>query len=66
MPETTMKGNETAGLLIELGCEELPPKALDKIREAFFSAVMDGLENSNIVFDEENSRSFSTPRRLCL
>ena len=31
-----------ADLLVELGCEELPPKALNAIRDAFFDAVGDG------------------------
>ena len=56
----------TADLLIELGCEELPPKALDSIRQAFFDGVLNGLENNNISLDRSLSRSFSTPRRLAL
>ena len=55
-----------ADLLIELGCEELPPKALDAIRKALFEAVMDGFDKNKIEFDRESSRSFSTPRRLAL
>ncbi len=51
-------------LLVELGCEELPPKALDAIREAFFAGVKMGLEKKNLLFDLAGSRSFSTPRRL--
>lgn len=57
---------QTADLLVELGCEELPPKALDGIREAFFSAVGKGLENSHIAFDRDASRAFSSPRRLAV
>jgi glycyl-tRNA synthetase beta chain len=53
-----------ADLLVEVGCEELPPKSLDELREAFFSGVADGLERSGIAFTAEGSRSFSTPRRL--
>ncbi|MDT8319352.1 MAG: glycine--tRNA ligase subunit beta [Xanthomonadales bacterium] len=53
-------------LLVELGCEELPPKALDGIREAFFVAVRDGLEKNALAFDAEGSRSYSTPRRIAL
>ena len=53
-------------LLIEIGCEELPPKALDTLREAFFSGVLNGLEKHNIEFDSEFSRSFSSPRRLAV
>ena len=55
-----------ADLLIELGCEELPPKALDGIRDSFFRSVCDGLEKANVSFDREDSRSFSTPRRIAL
>jgi len=55
-----------ADLLIELGCEELPPKALDAIREAFFQAVLGGLERDRISFDAERSRAYSTPRRLAM
>ena len=58
--------SNNADLLIELGCEELPPKALDGIREAFFNAVRSGLEKNNIGFDGANSRSFSSPRRLAV
>jgi len=53
-----------ADLLVELGCEELPPKALDAIRDAFFAGVMSGLEKNRIGFDPERSRAWSTPRRL--
>ncbi len=55
-----------ADLLIELGCEELPPKALDTIREAFFQAVLSGLERDRISFDAERSCAYSTPRRLAM
>ena len=53
-------------LLVELGCEELPPKALDRIREAFYAGVKTGLERQNLFFDPDGSRSFSTPRRLAV
>jgi glycyl-tRNA synthetase beta chain len=66
MTEASRFVEETADLLVELGCEELPPKALDSIREAFFGAVRDGLQKSGIAFDAEASRSFSSPRRLAL
>lgn len=59
--------NETpADLLIEIGCEELPPKALDQIREALFEAVSQGLQKENLAFGTTASRCFSTPRRLAL
>lgn len=55
-----------ADLLVELGCEELPPKALDTIRRAFFESVTGGLEKNKISLDIQSSRSYSTPRRLAL
>jgi glycyl-tRNA synthetase beta chain len=53
-------------LLIEIGCEELPPRALDDLREALFSAVSAALEKDNLDFDKSASKAFSTPRRLAL
>ena len=55
-----------ADLLIELGCEELPPKALDRIRDAFFDGVSAGLEKHHLAFSAEKSRALSTPRRLAM
>jgi len=56
----------TDDLLIEIGCEELPPKVLDELREALFAGVCSGLEQSNISFDAATSRAYSTPRRLAM
>ncbi len=56
----------TDDLLIEIGCEELPPKALDELRDALFTAVSAGLEHDNISFDTTSSRAYSAPRRLAL
>ena len=53
-------------LLVELGCEELPPRALDTIRESFFSGIKAGLEKQGFSFRADHSRSFSTPRRLAV
>lgn len=66
MNESNKSTRDNADLLIELGCEELPPKALDSIREAFFQAVSNGLKNSNICFETKGSRAYSSPRRLAL
>ena len=64
MAESGKTGAGVADLLVEIGCEELPPKSLDDLREAFFSGIAAGLERSGIAFAAEGSRSFSTPRRL--
>ncbi|HKJ16586.1 MAG TPA: glycine--tRNA ligase subunit beta [Xanthomonadales bacterium] len=61
-----MSDESVADLLIELGCEELPPRAVDHLRKAFFNGISDGLSKAQIDFDRENSRQFSTPRRLAV
>jgi len=63
---TADASSRTDDLLIEIGCEELPPKALDELRDALFAGVCTGLEREGIGFDGTSSRSFSTPRRLAL
>ncbi|HET6565532.1 MAG TPA: glycine--tRNA ligase subunit beta [Xanthomonadales bacterium] len=57
---------QRADLLVELGCEELPPKALDGLREALFEGVSKGLNDALIEFDAGLSHGWSTPRRLAL
>ncbi|MCC2607220.1 glycine--tRNA ligase subunit beta [Planctobacterium marinum] len=54
----------TNNLLIELACEELPPKALKTLGQAFLDNVVKGLEQNRFSF--ENARWFATPRRLAL
>lgn len=51
-------------LLIELGTEELPPKALKKLSRAFTSGIVDGLKTAG--FEINDVASFVTPRRLAV
>lgn len=51
-------------LLIEIGTEELPPKALLQLVEAFQSEVGRGLAKQKLAFS--NIHIFATPRRLAL
>jgi len=51
-------------LLIELGTEELPPKALKGLSQAFCQGVTKGLADADLSFAE--IRTFATPRRLAL
>lgn len=53
-------------LLVELGCEELPPKSLAMLAEAFFTATCDGLAAAGIDFSRETSHFYFTPRRMAL
>ena len=49
-------------LLLEIGTEELPPKALLKLATAFADGIRDGLEKAELEFSEVNY--YATPRRL--
>ena len=51
-------------LLIEIGTEELPPKALLKLSQSFQQEIEKGLEKNNLAFS--GSQSFATPRRLAV
>lgn len=66
MAEAQPSAPHRADLLVELGCEELPPRALDELREALFRGVADELERQSLAFDRANSAAYSTPRRLAL
>jgi glycyl-tRNA synthetase beta chain len=50
--------------LVELGTEELPPKALKNLSNAFNQGIIDGLNNAQLSFD--SYESFAAPRRLAL
>ncbi|AND70539.1 glycyl-tRNA synthetase subunit beta [Dyella thiooxydans] len=53
-------------LLIELGTEELPPKALDELAAAFARGVCDGLARRGIEAGLDAARVYATPRRLAV
>lgn len=53
-------------LLIELGTEELPVKALPGLAKAFFDGLVAGLEKRGIEIDREGAKPLYTPRRLTL
>ncbi|KFZ28103.1 hypothetical protein IDAT_10980 [Pseudidiomarina atlantica] len=54
----------TATLLVEIGTEELPPKALKSLSEAFGSALEQLLQEHNI--SAGAARLFASPRRLAV
>ena len=54
-----------APLLVELFCEELPPKALRKLGEAFASGIVNGLAKRAFL-GSVTPRSFATPRRIAV
>jgi glycyl-tRNA synthetase beta chain len=53
-------------LLIELGTEELPVKALPGLAQAFFDGVVDGLAKRGVAVERGNAKPLSTPRRLAV
>ena len=55
---------ETADLLVELGTEEMPPKALRQLRDAFAEGVIAGLESESL--QHGTVSAFASPRRLAV
>ncbi|HCP21619.1 MAG TPA: glycine--tRNA ligase subunit beta, partial [Marinobacter hydrocarbonoclasticus] len=54
----------TQDFLVELGTEELPPKALKPLSDAFTQGIVKGLEEAGVAFGEVES--FAAPRRLAV
>jgi glycyl-tRNA synthetase beta chain len=54
----------SADFLVELGTEELPPKALLALSNAFTSGIVDGFKAANLSFVEVIS--YAAPRRLAV
>ena len=50
--------------LVEIGTEELPPKALLKLSKSFQAGVVDGLKKESLNYTDVSA--FATPRRLAL
>jgi len=59
-----MADAHTADLLIEIGTEELPPKALPTLASAFTRELLTGLDNTRLTHGE--TETFATPRRLAI
>ncbi|KIQ28031.1 glycine--tRNA ligase subunit beta [Xanthomonas campestris] len=58
--------SEQLSLLIELGTEELPVKALPGLAQAFFDGVLAGLEKRGVAVTRGDAKPLSTPRRLAV
>ena len=50
--------------LVEIGTEELPPKALRSLSEAFVAGITSGLEKAQLI--HAGATGFATPRRLAV
>ena len=56
----------TASLLVELLTEELPPKALKSLGEAFAQTLTENLGQQHLLNDESTVTPLATPRRLAV
>ena len=59
-----MSAQDTKNLLVELVCEELPPKALKKLGESFTATLVASLHGAGLVGENAVVKSFASPRRL--
>ncbi|HRP96670.1 MAG TPA: glycine--tRNA ligase subunit beta [Rhodocyclaceae bacterium] len=55
-----------ATLLVELLTEELPPKALERLGEAFAQAIFDALQHHDLLDADKGFRAHAAPRRLAV
>ncbi len=56
--------NDVRNLVVELICEELPPKALKKLGESFATTLVAGLKAAGLADDGAKVTGFASPRRL--
>lgn len=54
----------TQDFLVELGTEELPPKALTGLAAAFLKGIEEGLQTEHIAY--QSAKVFAAPRRLAV
>src|SRR3712207_2630757 len=62
---TTTK-NMTQTLLVELLTEELPPKALAKLGDAFATGIFNALKARDYLEADAAATAYATPRRLAV
>ncbi|MCP4125755.1 MAG: glycine--tRNA ligase subunit beta [Gammaproteobacteria bacterium] len=55
---------DTRDLLVEIGTEELPPTALDRLSLAFMQGIEQGLKQEELTFAE--IKRYASPRRLAV
>jgi glycyl-tRNA synthetase beta chain len=58
--------SNTKNLLVELFVEELPPKSLKKLGEAFAADLAKGLRTQGLASEQSAVTSFASPRRLAV
>jgi glycyl-tRNA synthetase beta chain len=61
---TAEEGRVMDNLLVELFVEELPPKALRKLGDAFAGVLLDQLKAQGLASNESRLTAYASPRRL--
>ena len=64
MAKKAAQSRKAETLLVELLTEELPPKSLQRLSEAFAAGIADGLRGFGLLSAESATTTFATPRRL--
>ncbi|MCO5108952.1 MAG: glycine--tRNA ligase subunit beta [Burkholderiaceae bacterium] len=65
MPPDAASGTAAgAPLLVEIFTEELPPRALKRLGDAFCAGIVDGLRSRGLIDEGTRVDGFATPRRL--
>jgi len=63
---STTMNNDVRPLLVELLTEELPPKALHALGQAFAAQIVATLADLHLLVEGAQSQDFATPRRLAV
>jgi glycyl-tRNA synthetase beta chain len=63
---TTNSPSQSATLLIEVFTEELPPKSLRRLGDAFSEGIFATLKSASLANEVSQVTSFATPRRLAV
>ena len=57
---------QSADLLIELLTEELPPKSLRRLGDAFSDGIFNTLKTAGLLSESSQAIGYATPRRLAV
>jgi glycyl-tRNA synthetase beta chain len=63
-PDAASGAAAIAPLLVELFTEELPPRALKRLGDAFCEGIVEGLRSRGLAGEDARVDGFATPRRL--
>jgi glycyl-tRNA synthetase beta chain len=63
---TSNSSSQSATLLIEVFTEELPPKSLRRLGDAFSEGIYSALKSAGLANESSKVTSFATPRRLAV